>query len=140
MAELKTKENDADIIDFINTFADTEQKRTDSFVLLNLMQDFTGCEPKMWGSSIIGFGKYHYKSEKSKQEGDWFLVGFSPRKVAISLYVNTENVNKEDTLAELGKFKMGKGCIYIKKLSDINTDILREIIRKTIDFLQTKYG
>lgn len=94
----------------------------------------------MWGSSIIGFGKYHYKSEKSKQEGDWFLVGFSPRKVAISLYVNTENANKEDTLAELGKFKMGKGCIYIKKLSDINTDILREIIRKTIDFLQTKYG
>ena len=140
MAELKTKENDADIIDFINTFADTEQKRTDSFVLLNLMQDFTGCEPKMWGSSIIGFGKYHYKSEKSKQKGDWFLVGFSPRKVAISLYVNTENANKEDTLAELGKFKMGKGCIYIKKLSDINTDILREIIRKTIDFLQTKYG
>ena len=140
MAELKTKENDADIIDFINTFADTEQKRTDSFALLNLMQDFTGCEPKMWGSSIIGFGKYHYKSTKSKQEGDWFLVGFSPRKVAISLYVNTENANKEDTLAELGKFKMGKGCIYIKKLSDINTDILREIIRKTIDFLQTKYG
>ena len=139
MAELKTKENDADIIAFINAFADSEQKKADSFELLKLMQDITGYEPKMWGASIIGFGKYHYKSERSKQEGDWFLVGFSPRKAAISLYINTEYAYKEDTLVGLGKFKMGKGCIYIKKLSDINTEMLGKIIRTTIDFLQTKY-
>ena len=87
MAELKTKQTDADVTDFINTFADTEQKRKDSFELLKIMQDFTGFEPKMWGASIIGFGRYHYKSTRSTQEGDWPLVGFSPRKAAISLYV-----------------------------------------------------
>ena len=89
MAELKTKQNTADVNEFINSFADTEQKRKDSFELLSLMRDITGYEPKMWGESIIGFGSYHYKSERSRQEGDWFLVGFSPRKSAISLYVFT---------------------------------------------------
>ena len=89
MAELKTTQNDADVTEFVNSFADTEQKRKDSFELIKLMQDFTGFEPKMWGSSIIGFGSYHYKSERSRQEGDWPLVGFSPRKAAISLYVYT---------------------------------------------------
>lgn len=71
MAEIKTKQTNADVIEFINTFADTDQKRADSFELLKLMQDFTGFEPKMWGPSIIGFGSYHYKSERSRQEGDW---------------------------------------------------------------------
>ncbi|HBI01526.1 MAG TPA: DUF1801 domain-containing protein, partial [Flavobacterium sp.] len=87
MAELKTKQTQESVTDFINSFADTEQKKQDSFELLKLMEDFTGFEPKMWGGSIIGFGSYHYKSERSTQEGDWFLVGFSPRKAAISLYV-----------------------------------------------------
>ncbi len=89
MAEIKTKQNDADINEFVNTFADTEEKRKDSFELIKLMRDFTGHEPKMWGPSIIGFGSYHYKSERSRQEGDWPLIGFSPRKAAISLYVYT---------------------------------------------------
>ena len=89
MAELKTTQNDADVCEFINSFADTEQKRKDNFELIKLMRDFTGFEPKMWGPSIIGFGRYHYKSERSRQEGDWLLVGFSPRKAAISLYVYT---------------------------------------------------
>jgi len=88
MAEIKTKQTEADVHEFINSFANTEQKKKDSFELLKLMQDFTGYEPKMWGASIIGFGQYHYKSEKSRQEGDWPLVGFSPRKAAIFLHVH----------------------------------------------------
>ena len=139
MAELKTKQTSADVIEFINTFADTEQKRIDSFELLKLMQDFTGFEPKMWGASIIGFGSYHYKSERSSQEGDWPLIGFSPRKAAISLYVFTGAKEHEYLLEDLGKFKMGKACIYVKKLSDINQDALKKLMKETIDFMQAKY-
>jgi hypothetical protein len=80
MAEIKTKQTEANVTEFINTFASSDQQKKDSFELLRLMQNFTGFEPKMWGPSIIGFGKYHYKSERSRQEGDWPLVGFSPRK------------------------------------------------------------
>lgn len=140
MAELKTKQTSADVSEFINSFADTDQKRKDSFDLLKLMQDFTGFEPKMWGPSIIGFGTYHYKSERSSQEGDWPLVGFSPRKAAISLYVYTGMKEHEYLLADLGKFKMGKACIYIKKLSDINQDALRKLMKESIDFLKSRYG
>ena len=139
MAELKTKQNSANVSEFINLFADSEQKRKDSFELLKLMQDFTGYEPKMWGPSIIGFGSYHYKSEKSRQEGDWPLIGFSPRKAAISLYVYTGAKEHEYLLKDLGKYKMGKACIYIKRLSDINQDILKKLMKETIDYLQTKY-
>ncbi|OFX89956.1 MAG: hypothetical protein A2W99_08665 [Bacteroidetes bacterium GWF2_33_16] len=140
MAELKTKQHNADVYEFINSFADTEQKRKDSFEILMQMQDFTGYEPKMWGASIIGFGSYHYKSERSSQEGDWLLVGFSPRKAAISLYVYSGCSGQDDLLKKLGKFKMGKACIYIKKLSDINQDILKKLIRTTIEFLQSKHS
>jgi len=139
MAELKTKQNDAGVHEFINSFADTEQKRKDSFEILKLMQDFTGYEPKMWGGSIIGFGHYHYKSERSRQEGDWPLVGFSPRKAAISLYVYSGCAGQDELLKDLGKFKMGKACIYIKKFSDINPEALKKLIKSTVDFLQTKY-
>ena len=139
MAELKTKQNNADVSVFINSFADSEQKRKDSFELIRLMQDFTGFEPKMWGPSIIGFGSYHYKSERSRQEGDWPLVGFSPRKAAISLYVYTGAKEHEQLLNGLGKYKMGKACIYIKKLSDINQDALRRLMRATIEYLQSRY-
>lgn len=137
MAELKTKQNDADVHEFINSFADTEQKRKDSFEILKLMEEWTGYEPKMWGTSIIGFGSYHYKSDRSRQEGDWLLVGFSPRKAAISLYVYSGCEGQEDLLKELGKFKMGKSCIYIKKLSDINQDSLRKLTKTTIEFLSS---
>lgn len=139
MAEIKTKQNDADVATFINTFADTELKKKDSFELLKLMQNLTGFEPKMWGGTIIGFGSYHYKSERSRQEGDWPLIGFSPRKAAISLYVYSGCAGQEALLNELGKFKMGKGCIYVKKLSDINIEILKIMMQQTIEFLQTKY-
>ena len=139
MAELKTKQSSANVNEFINSFADSDQKRKDSFELLKLMQEFTGYEPKMWGPSIIGFGSYHYKSEKSRQEGDWFLIGFSPRKAAISLYVYSGLKEHQYLLKDLGKFKMGKACIYVKKLSDINQDVLKKLMKESIDYLQTKY-
>ena len=137
---IKTQVTLASVADFINSFADTEQKRKDSFELLKLMSDFTGFEPKMSGPTMIGFGSYHYKSERSSQEGDWLLVGFSPRKAAISLYVYTGNPEHEYLLKDLGKFTMGKACIYIKKLSDINIDALKLLMGETIKFLQTRYG
>lgn len=140
MAEIKTKQTQADVAEFINTFADTEQKKKDSYELLSFMKEVTGFDPKMWGPSIIGFGSYHYKSDRSRQEGDWPLVGFSPRKAAISLYVYSGGELQNDLLKDLGKFKMGKACIYIKKLSDIDKEILKKMINSSIDFLQTKYG
>ena len=140
MAELKTKKNDADVTEFINSFSNTEQKRKDSFELLKLMREFTGFEPKMWGTSIIGFGQYHYKSERSSQEGDWPLLGFSPRKAAISLYVYTGAPEHEHLLEGLGKFKRGAACIYIKKLSDIDQNALKRLMGTTIDYLQAKHG
>ncbi|HSV75456.1 MAG TPA: DUF1801 domain-containing protein [Bacteroidales bacterium] len=140
MAELKTTQTNADVNEFIYSFADTEQKRQDSFELLKLMREITGHEPKMWGPTMIGFGSYHYKSERSRQEGDWPLIGFSPRKAAISLYVYTGNQEHEHLLKDLGKFKMGKACIYIKKLSDINVDALKKLMKETISFLHAKYG
>lgn len=139
MAEIKTKVHDGNVRDFINEFADTNQKREDSFQILKIMQDETGFEPKMWGPTMIGFGSYHYKSERSTQEGDWFLVGFSPRKAAISLYVYSGCAVQEKLLQDLGKFKMGKACIYIKKLSNINEAVLRKMIRSTIELLKKKY-
>lgn len=139
MAELKTQLTGADVTIFIQTFADTEQKRRDSFELLQLMTEVSGFEPQMWGPTIIGFGSYHYKSERSRQEGDWPLIGFSPRKAAISLYVYTGMPEHEYLLRDLGKFKMGAACIYIKKLSDINVDVLKTLMKNTIHFLQTKY-
>ncbi len=140
MAELKTKQTNEDVIEFINNFANNEQKRKDSFELLKIMEDFTGYEPKMWGPTMIGFGMYHYKSDRSKQEGDWPLVGFSPRKAAISLYVYSGMPEHELLLKDLGKYKMGKACIYVNKLSDINIEVLKKLMQETIDFLHDKYG
>jgi hypothetical protein len=139
MAELKTKQTKADVSEFILAFADTEQKRIDSFELLNLMKELTGSEPRMWGPTIIGFGSYHYKSDRSSQEGEWPLIGFSPRKAAISLYVFTGAKEHEYLLEGLGKYKMGKACIYIKKLSDIDKVVLRKIATETISFLKSRY-
>lgn len=140
MAEIKTKQTEVDVFEFINSFANSEQKRKDSYELIKLMQEFTGFEPKMWGPSIIGFGLYHYKSNRSKQEGDWPMIGFSPRKAAISLYVYTGSKEHEYLLKNLGKFKIGKACIYINKLSDINIEELKKLMGETINFLNQKYG
>jgi hypothetical protein len=140
MAELKTKQTDSDVFDFVNSLAITEQKKKDSFDLIKLMHEASGFEPKMWGESIIGFGQYHYKSERSRQEGDWPLIGFSPRKAAISLYVYSGCAGQDDLLKELGKFKMGAACIYVNKLSDIDTEVLKKLMMSTIEYLQNKWN
>ncbi len=140
MAEIKTKQTDASVHDFIESFANTEQKRKDSYKLLKIMQKVTGQKPKMWGPSIIGFGMYHYKSDKSSQQGDWPMVGFSPRKTAISLYVFMGTKKQIELLKSLGTYKMGKACIYIKTLSDINEQVLIEMMEESISFLKEKYG
>lgn len=136
MAELKTKQHDGDVFEFINSFANTQQKREDSFELVKLMQKVTGHPPRMWGPSMIGFGSYHYKSNRSKQEGDWPLVAFSPRKAAISLYVFSGTPEHEYLLKDLGKFTMRKACIYVKRLSDINIEALERLMYATIEFLK----
>src|SRR5690606_32368864 len=129
MAELKTKRTEADVHEFINSFADTEQKRADSFELLKLMQDVTGHEAKMWGPSMIGFGSYHYKSERSKQEGDWPLTGFSPRKQNLTIYIMNGFEKYTNELTDLGKHNISKSCLYIKRLSDIDITVLQGIRR-----------
>lgn len=141
MAELKTKVTEVSPADFINSAAITDQKRTDALHLLQFMQEVTGFIPAMWGASMIGYGKYHYKSERSRQEGDWPLVGFSPRKAAFSLYIiaDGQDVYRE-LLAKLGTFTMGRGCVYVKKLADIDLGVLKSIIETTVKSLQKRYG
>src|SRR4051812_37609981 len=117
MSEIKTTVNDASVDDFINSAP--ESKRADARVLLELFKRITGEQPKMWGPSIIGFGQYHYKSERSRQEGDWMLTGFSPRKAAISLYVMLGHGHFDELLGKLGKHKTGVGCLYVNKLADV---------------------
>ena len=141
MTTQKTKPTEQSITDFIKSFVESEQKRKDSYELLEIMQNISGLEPKMWGTSIIGFGSYHYKYD-SGYEGDAPLIGFSPRKAAISLYVYSGYLGlpeQDEMLKELGKFKMGKACIYVKKLSDIDLEVLKKLMRSTIDFLEIKY-
>lgn len=140
MAELKTKQHDGDVLSFIKDFANTEQKQEDSLKLIDIMKKLSGHPAKMWGTSMIGFGSYHYKSDRSTQEGDWPLIGFSPRKAAISLYVFSGLPEHENLLEDLGKFKRGKACLYINKLSDINQKSLERLILETIDFLDKRYG
>lgn len=138
MAEIKTKANDGDVNGFINS-VDNEQKKKDGFALLEIFTQITGEQPKMWGSSIIGFGQYHYKSERSSQEGDWMLTGFSPRKQSLSLYLMMGFEEYEDLLKRLGKHKTGKGCLYINKLDDVDMDILKDLIKKSYADTKKKY-
>jgi hypothetical protein len=136
MGELKTQENDASVTDFIDAVPE-ETKRRDSYVLLELFRRVTGQEPRMWGTSIIGFGKYHYKSERSNQEGDWPLAAFSPRKQNLTLYFMSgfDTFLAED-LAKLGKHKTSKACLYINKLVDVDIAVLEEVVRK--GFIEAK--
>lgn len=138
MAKNTTNYTTADVQEFIHAFADTDQKRQDSLALLKFMQDMTGCEPKMWGPSIIGFGNYHYKY-KSGHEGDAPVLGFSPRKSAFSLYVYSDTEKSKLALTRLGKFKMGKACIYVKKLADIHMPALRELCEESITYINEHY-
>ena len=131
MAELKTKPNDGNVDVFLNS-VENERKRQDSFKILELMKEVTGEEPKMWGTSIVGFGSYHYKYA-SGREGDWFVTGFSPRKQSLTLYIMSGFTEYESLLGDLGKHKTGKSCLYINKLDDVNLEVMRELVQKSID-------
>ena len=128
LAEIKTKPTAASVEDFINNIKD-EQKRNDSFVLLEMMKKATGEEPVLWSNSIIGFGNKRYKSPTTTREVDWLVIGFAPRKASFSLYLHGSN-NKisEEDLSKLGKHKTSVGCLYINKLEDINLEVLKGII------------
>jgi hypothetical protein len=136
MVELKTKLNDASVVKFLNTIND-EANRNDCFVIMELMQKITKSEPKMWGDSIVGFGKYHYKYE-SGREGDWFLTGFSPRKQNLTIYIMTGFDQFEGLMSKLGKYKASKSCLYIKSLKDIDQKILKELITLSVKRIKNK--
>jgi hypothetical protein len=134
----KTTETVIDVRDFIEAFVDNDQKKADSFKLIELMSAWSGCAPKMWGPSIIGFGRYHYKYA-SGHEGEAPIIAFSPRKAEFSLYVHFPTEDNQNLLADLGKFKMGKACIYVKKLADINLTALETICKATIKYAESHY-
>jgi len=133
----KTTETQNSVTDFLNSVAD-ETKRADSFQLVTIMKEQTGFEAKMWGPAIVGFGSYHYKYA-SGREGDAPLVGFSPRAKEISLYLAQDFTEKEKLLKDFGKHRTGAGCIYVKKLQDINIEILGKMIASSVKYLQQKY-
>ena len=138
MAELKTKENNASVRDFINSISDLK-KREDSLQLLKIFEEATKEKPKMWGTSIIGFGKYHYKSERSTQEGDWPITGFSPRKQALTIYIMSGVGKYTELLQNLGKHKVSSGsCIYINKLGDVDLKLLTKLVKESYNSFKDK--
>ena len=132
LAEIKTKPTSASVEDFINTIKD-EQKRKDSFVLLEMMKKATGEEPVLWGSSVIGFGSKRYKSPTSGREVDWLRIGFSPRKAKLSLYISVGIKEHDAALKKLGKHKTGVGCLYINKLEEIDLKVLKGILDASLN-------
>ena len=131
MAELKTRPTDDSVMKFLNEVGD-EKKREDSFKILDLMREVTGEEPRMWGSSIVGFGSYHYKYA-SGREGDWFVTGFSPRKQSLTLYIMAGFAEYDELLENLGKYTTGKACLYIKKLEDVDMPTLKKLVKFSAD-------
>jgi hypothetical protein len=137
-AELKTKKNEASVEDFINQVED-QTKRNDCWKIAAMMEKASGKLPKMWGTSIVGFDQYHYKYE-SGREGDMCRIGFSPRKQNIVLYIVDGFEKYEDLMSKLGKHKIGKSCLYINKLSDIDESILNNLIELSVKHFNDKYG
>lgn len=138
MKQNKTQKTNESVRLFLSSVTE-EQKRKDSYTLLNLMGEITQAEPHLWGTSIVGFGEYHYKY-KTGREGDWFLTGFSPRKQALILYLMCDLFHDGLDYSGLGKYKLGKGCLYIKRLSDINIAVLKSIIKDSIRIIKEKYS
>ena len=134
MAELKTKKNEASVTKFLDGVKN-EKKREESYIILKLMKQITKADPKMWGTSMIGFGSYHYKYA-SGREGDWFVTGFSPLKQSLTLYIMAGISKYPDLLKKLGKFKTGKGCLYINKIEDVDIKILKELIKQSVGYLK----
>jgi len=142
MAEMKTVKNDNSVENFLNN-VDHENKREDSFKILQMMQEVTGEEPKMWGDSIIGFGEYHYRYA-SGREGNAPLVGFSPRKQNLTLYlmgcyINPDDKQYDQLFQQLGKHKTGKSCLYVNKLSDVDISVLEQLITRSFEDMQKHY-
>jgi hypothetical protein len=131
MAELKTRPETTSVPAFLASIAD-ESRRRDCEAIAALMQEVTGAEPVMWGTSMVGFGQYHYKYD-SGREGDWMLVGFSPRKKDITLYLMAGFERFPDLMQRLGKHKTGKSCLYVRKLDDVDSDVLRKLVRSSVD-------
>lgn len=139
MAELKTLPNKASVTKFIDSVAD-KQRREDAKKLLKIFKDATGMKPQMWGASMVGYGMYHYKSERSTQEGDWPLTGFSPRKQNLTVYIMPGFQKLKSELKKLGKHKISGGsCIYISKLSDIDIPTLTKIIKWGVKEMKVRY-
>ena len=134
MAENKTKPTEQSVEEFIGAIADPG-RQVDCRAIWSLMEKLTGSQPKMWGASIVGFGEYRYKYA-SGREGDWFLAGFSPRKQNLTLYIMGYLEFYTDILENLGKHKHGKGCLYIKKLEDIDVTVLETLIKTSIERLK----
>ncbi len=137
-AKNKTNVTNADVVEFIQTFANNDRKISESLELLELMEKWSGYKAKMWGLSIIGFGSYHYKYA-SGHEGDAPIIGFSPRKAAFSLYVYTPLPEIDELLEQLGKFKQSKACTYVNKLSDIDLSVLEKICKISLRHFRAKY-
>jgi len=138
MSEAKTKPTNVSFDDFIAAVPD-ERKREDAIVLARMMQEITGESPTMWGPSIVGFGSYHYKYE-SGREGDMPIVSFSPRKAALTVYLMGEIERREELIATLGKHTIGKGCLYIKTLSDVDQEVLRQLITSTFQYMRQQHS
>ena len=130
MSDLKTKKNNASVEGFLQS-VENEKRRADSLVVLDLMKEVTNEEPAMWGTSIVGFGSYHYKYA-SGREGDWMKVGFSPRKQNMTLYIMDGFGSYDSPLQNLGKYRTGKSCLYINKLEDVDQTVLRELVRQSV--------
>ena len=135
----KTAYTEVSVVDFINSYVEKDQKKQDSFRLIELMKEWSGFEPRMYGPTIVGFGSYHYKYATG-YEGDAPLIGFSPRKAEFSLYVSAPESDDKKHLDELGKYKMGKACIYFRKLDDLNLDALEKLSKATIRYLKEHYA
>ena len=134
MAEPKTQPTDQSVEDFLNAIPD-EPKRADAFAVLKLMKQITRAEPQMWGSSIVGFGRYRYQYA-SGREGDWPLVAFSPRKQNLTLYIMAGFEGYADLLKKLGKFKTGKACLYVNKLADVDLPTLKELVKQSVKHMK----
>jgi hypothetical protein len=137
VAELKTKPNHASVDDFLNAIKDA-QVRTDCQAIMEIMQAATHSGAQMWGSSIVGFGSYHYKYA-SGREADWPLTGFSPRKQNITLYIMSGFEQYEDLLTRLGRYTLGKSCLYIKRLADVDTGVLKQLVQASVDHMLAIY-
>lgn len=137
MAELKTKKNNASVNEFLDSVSDPLQ-RQDSYTILKMMEEITGEQPVMWGDSLVGFGNIRYQYSTGRG-GDWMLTGFSPRKQNLTLYLMSGFDQVEDLLSRLGKYKTGKGCLYIKRLSEVDLNVLQELIAQSIQNMRAIY-